>query len=229
MVGEFLGSAAGALPLGETVSPRIWVWEVDLPRAEEVIDERTGEAAEVPVTLAEGDECGATDASEEEEDEEEEEEEPPPTPAARFHWLGRVLVLLGAACIVVGAAWVFFNWTTMRQCSAATTGILAGYGLRYSESPPADFPLPQQWIVFTAGYEAWYAYTAEGKTYYAKDRASERPRDRQLIHYDPLHPATKICWGVDAAPSDSRARVSNRWIPGAARAPAWIDPATELP
>jgi hypothetical protein len=36
VVGEMLGNAAGWLPVGETIAPRIWVRQVDLQRAGEV-------------------------------------------------------------------------------------------------------------------------------------------------------------------------------------------------
>ncbi len=38
VVGEYLGGAAGSLPLGEPIAPRIWVHEADLARAHQIIE-----------------------------------------------------------------------------------------------------------------------------------------------------------------------------------------------
>ena len=39
VVGELLANAAGDLPLGQTIAPRIWVREQDVASAREIIDE----------------------------------------------------------------------------------------------------------------------------------------------------------------------------------------------
>ena len=39
IVGEMLKGVAGELPLGQTIAPRVWVFENDAPRAREIIAE----------------------------------------------------------------------------------------------------------------------------------------------------------------------------------------------
>ena len=44
VVGETLQTAAGDLPLGQSLAPRIWVWEGDAGRARELIEEFTSQS-----------------------------------------------------------------------------------------------------------------------------------------------------------------------------------------
>ena len=68
VVGDFLGSGAGLLPLGETTTPRIWVSEEDVARAQGILDARIGSCrAETGGTVA-GDEYAELDALAEDED-----------------------------------------------------------------------------------------------------------------------------------------------------------------
>ena len=187
VVGEFLGSAAGSLPLGETVAPRIWVRGEDAVRAREIIDERISRPCQNLNAFAECDEYDETDAASEE-------ESPAPASAVGRRWLGRSLVLAGFACVLIGAVWAWLNWMTMRECSAATEGVLVGYEQHYSSysPPPPEIPLPREPVTFSTWYEARYAFVVEGKKYYSWNRVREPTLDRVPIHYDPRHPATNF-------------------------------------
>jgi hypothetical protein len=55
VVGEDLGNAAGSLPLGEPIAPRIWVRESDAIRAREIIDQWFKGAGSEPIEWPESD------------------------------------------------------------------------------------------------------------------------------------------------------------------------------
>jgi hypothetical protein len=188
VVGEFLGIAAGSLPLGQTTAPRILVREEDAARAQEIIGEQIDQPWQASSGHAGNDEDTETDAVSEE-------ESPPPVSGIGFRWLGQGLVLGGLACILLGAVWAGLNWRTMRECSGTTEGVLVHYRphVDFYSPPPPEIPLPREPTTFSVSYDARYAFVIKGKTFYSKkDRDSERPLGRVSIHYDPHHPATNF-------------------------------------
>jgi rubrerythrin len=56
VVGETLRTAAGDLPLGQTLAPRIWVREGDARRAREIIEECASQSHQESDEFAEDDE-----------------------------------------------------------------------------------------------------------------------------------------------------------------------------
>ena len=166
VVGDDLGIAAGGLPLGESIAPRIWVHESDAARAREVIDQwrdRTDERA---------DRFGrrATDLPEWESPVEPEEAALPSD--VRFRFLSQGFFLAGLVCVLVGAIWAWKNSLTLSKYSATTEGRLAGMSPATSRvvSVPRDPNLPLQPIVkkpisFEFVAKVRYAYVVAGKTY----------------------------------------------------------------
>lgn len=187
IVGELLGSAAGSLPLGETVAPRIWVREADAERAREVIAEQVSQARQESATPDEWDERAEAEAASEN-------ESGLLTPRVWIRVLGQAGVLIGVAIILVGGVWAGQRWIKLRQCSAKAEGVLVRYRPHFSSyhPPPPEIPLPRQGTVFSIWYEAEYAYLVNGKTYSSVVTRSEQPVPRVPIHYDPHHPATNI-------------------------------------
>jgi hypothetical protein len=187
VVGEFLGAAAGSLPLGDTTAPRIWVREEDAARAREIIDERIAQACREPGESTAHEEYAETDAVSEEQN-------PTLASAARFRWLGHGLTLLGFVSIMSGAVWAAVNWITMHECSETTEGVFVRYEPHYFiyVPPPPEVPLPREPPDFSFWYEAQYAFVVEGKTYYSNYRDSQRAPGRIPIHYAPEHPATNF-------------------------------------
>ena len=108
VVGGALGNAAGWIPAAEA-APRIWVRESDRARAREIIDAHVNEPrAEEP----EADDLDVPEDAEEPFEDGDLGEEPveaveeggePPAFAKRSGAIARVLCILGAACIVLGA------------------------------------------------------------------------------------------------------------------------------
>ena len=187
VVGESLETAAGALPLGETVAPRIWVREEDAARAREIVDEWRRQTPEGFDEPDEPDEPSELDATSEEEDTR-------PAAGARFSWLRRILTILGLACIVVGAVWAGYRWMMIHTYSATAEGVLAGYQTRSStrRPPPSEIPLPRERPTFSVWYELHYAFDVDGQTYDAVVETREPMARRVPIHYDPDRPENNL-------------------------------------
>jgi len=187
VVGEFLATAAGWLPLGETIAPRIWVREEDEARARAIIDQQIDRPRQKAREYAERNEPAEVKAGSEE-------ERPPLAFAIRFRWLGQVLSIVGLACVLCGTSWALLNWAMMRQYSGTTQGTLVRYRprLHVSNGPSPEIPLPSQPATIYTTYEAQYAFVVQGKTYYSKDTEDRQLLHHVPIHYDPHHPATNF-------------------------------------
>jgi len=177
IVGESLGNAAGWLPLGETVAPRVWVREEDAARAREIIDERIGQPCQELSSLAEDEEGGVPRASD-----------------VRFRWLSQGLLLIGLACILFGSVWAWYAWMTMHKYAGTTEGVVVDYQWHYSvdSNPTSEIPIPRVPPTLSVWYEVQYAFVVNGKTYYSVDPHCEQVVDRMPIHYDPHDPATNV-------------------------------------
>jgi hypothetical protein len=186
IVGETLGNAAGGLPLGETIAPRIWVREEDAARAREIIDEQARGVGWQWSPLAEENEQAELDTASEEGG-------TPRVSDVRSRRLGRGLSLIGAACILLGAALAWHNWMTWHKYTAAAEGVAVQYQKHYSfdSRPTSDLPVPRA-PAFSVWYEVQYAFVVNGKTYYSVDPHCQRLVWRIPVHYDPRDPAANI-------------------------------------
>ena len=115
VVGEGLANmAGGGLPVGEAISPRIWVREDDLARACEILRQRQ----DTPQ-----DESGAWREDDEDQESESGDKEEGPLPSdVRFGFLSQGFGIAGLICMVVGSVWAWQNGTTLSQYSATTIG-----------------------------------------------------------------------------------------------------------
>lgn len=177
IVGEPLGSAAGGLPLGETLVPRIWVREGDAARACEIIDEE--KKMRPPAKLRDARKKRAPGRRER---------------ARRVRWASRSLAVVGGVCIAVGAVWAWCAWTTMRRYAATTEGVAVSYQERFSTISPRqpEFPLPRQYPTFSHWYEVEYAFDVGGTTYYSVAPDCQEVVAQIPIHYDPRDPAQNV-------------------------------------
>ena len=210
IVGEGLGGAAGGLPFGQTIAPRIWVREGDAGRAREIIDDcmrRASQDWDQPAELAqvvEGDVQNAAvlEAELEPELEPEEElvdeadgdleEETPVASGVRFGWLNPVFVVAGVGCILGGAAWAASNWTALREYPATTEGRLVEHQKEVDTPRPSpgefNVRVPRTRRATSDHYYLEYEFVVDGKTYRAVVREASFKNPRMLIHYDPDHP-----------------------------------------
>jgi hypothetical protein len=176
VVGDILGNAAGSLPLGEPIAPRIWVWETNVARAQEIIEEWTSQPHDQWGDLVEGAEQS------------EAEEDAVPSSAVGFHVLSEGLVIAGTACILWGALWAWHSWMTARKYQETTEGVLVAWEPHYSGSyyfPPPDTPVPRFRLAPLVCYDLKYRFVIDGKTYSYVVRASAILGRRMPIHYDP--------------------------------------------
>ncbi len=207
IVGEDLGGAAGGLPLGTVIAPRIWVREGDAGRAREIIEEwtsqprqdwsRPAECAEVAESDAQNEvemEAELEPESEEElEDEIGEEPEEEDTAIAsdiRFGWFSPVS-MLAAACILGGVLWAALNWITIREYPAMAEGRLVEHRMHFHTTRlPGDenLLLPHPRFAGSIRYDLQYAFVVDGKTYYARVHDGNLGNTQTLIHYDPRQP-----------------------------------------
>ena len=194
VVGEFLGSAAGSLPLGETTTPRIWVHAENLTRAQKIIDEQMDRLGQETSALSESDENTESDIVPDG-------ESPPAASGAGGRWLGQGLVLLGLACIAVGAIWAGLNWATLRDFPGTAQGVLVAWERQFSthSSPPPEIPFRRDpTITSSTCYVAEYSFIVKGKTYYSKFRTGWLIHRHRLIHYDPRQPTRNFVGSVTA-------------------------------
>jgi hypothetical protein len=197
VVGEGLGVAAGGLALGENVSPRIWVHERDLARAQEVIEQWRTRQTNEPVELP-----GSETPPESERPVEAEYAELPSDVRLRF--LSQGFFIAGSVCILIGAVWAWGNSMKLSTCSATTVGRLSRTQL--GDVKPASLPAPserdlppgpvkQQW---SFSLNAEYVYVVNGQRYYAHitvDHRDEAP-DQIAIRYDPHDPLTNVIGSI---------------------------------
>lgn len=181
IVGDFLGGAAGGLPLGESIAPRIWVLEDDVDHAREIVDRWN---AERRTTLAEWPE---SDGPAEWETPAEPESEDAPLPSdERFHFLGQGFYIAGVVCILVSAAWAWKNQTILSKHSATVAGRKADASRRY--------------VFDDKTYDTqFYVYVVDDKTYYAGLKRVYDPPSEVTILYDPNDPADSVI-GLIAPP-----------------------------
>jgi len=199
VVGEMLGNAAGWLPLGQTIAPRIWIRQGDLQRAQEVcavfVEDRGDEP---PVEAAEelggdgepeiqGEESSA--AASEEDDE-----------TGRFAADGKglplatnVLGLLGFAAFCAGLLYACYWWVSAWGYAASAEAPLMGWSFgSLSPGVPAthELPVPGRHNFGDARIriDVRYAYVVDGKEYFVDLRDQRDPPDQITVYYDPSNP-----------------------------------------
>ncbi len=186
IVGDQLGSAAGCLPLGEALEPRIWVRESDVKRAREIIQEWTNQPQPQWNWPPQTDEV-----------EEPESEDMPKKSCGRFNWLCQGCAIVGAASILIGTLWALCNWATISKYPETAEGVLVG-GKRHFESHPTqpfdkNIPIPRrQAYSLSVRYELQYGFVVDGKAYYATDQNGNIDNRHVPIHYDPQDPEQNV-------------------------------------
>jgi hypothetical protein len=188
VAGGSLANAAGGLPFGETIAPRVWVRESDVMRAREILDRRRAESGKGLADWPESDGRPEWETPVEPED--------GPLPSdRRFGFLNQGFYIAGLACVVYGSIWAWQNGIVLSTFSATTTGRLAGSSFGGMKSVPVpggpDQPARQRpAIVFLQNVQ--YAYIVDKKTYYAEVRTFDTAPARVIIHYDPRDPSKYI-------------------------------------
>jgi hypothetical protein len=188
IVGEQLGNAAGCLPLGETLAPRIWVREGDATRAREIIEEWISQPRQEWGESLESDDQG--------EIEEEPEKDTPLAPGVQLRRLGQGFVIVGVVCILVGIVWACLNWMTLHKFQGMAEGVLVG-GRPHTESdiPTAsddNIPGPRRQPSFSVRYELQYEFVVEGRAYYILVQDGNIDDRRVPIHYDLHNPERNL-------------------------------------
>jgi hypothetical protein len=168
VAGEVLGNAAGGLPCGEPIAPRIWVGEGEVVRARQIVSRWRAESQSEPAEWPEDSEAPEWQASGVQE---EQPETTPPTDGGST--LSGGLVIAGVVCILIGAGWAMHNSVTLSKYSATTEG---------------------RRIVSrrSASQDGRYGYMVSGKKYEAVIKKAMDPPPEVTIRYDPDHPADHI-------------------------------------
>jgi hypothetical protein len=173
VVGDFLGGAAGGLPLGEATSPRVWVHQSDQARAREVIAQWQKEQGDRAGQWPEGEGTppweipAAPEAAESE------------PSGFRYRFLSEGFWFAAVICVLAGGYWAWHNWMTLAKYSAvAEARRVAG----------------SQWR-----NTARYAYQSGGTTNYVEWSGWQRPPARLSICYDPNDP-DKLIIGLPTPP-----------------------------
>ena len=184
VVGEVLGNAAGSLPLGEPIAPRIWVRQSDAIRAREIIDQWFKGAGTEPIEWSENDGLPEWETSAEQ-------EEGVLPSDERFRFLSQGFFIVGLTCILIGMVWAWGNWMTLSEFSATADGQRVDVDRGHWKTVPMpggrDQPLGR--LLFHSFSEnAIYAYVVDHKVYYVNVNATKEVPDHILIHYDPHDP-----------------------------------------
>jgi Putative prokaryotic signal transducing protein len=188
VVGETLANAAGWLPPGEVVAPRVWVLQSQEALAREVLEEwrtepETREAADL---LPKADE--PLDA------------EMLATPELeRPGYISQAMVAVAILCVFLGAWRAISLGEDYRPNWATTRGVLVdsgidGFRFHYG-APPLDLPIPRH--LRTRGdwsftHRASYLYTIDGTKYRLNLHGCEWPARWLMIRYDPQQPADSV-------------------------------------
>jgi hypothetical protein len=189
VVGEALGGAAGCVPLGETIAPRIWVRAGDARRAREVVEEWAKQPHEDDADLLDDEQI---------EDDEELDEDVEPLPSdARFRWLSQGFFIAGLACILFGSVWALQNWMTLHSYQGMAEGRLADFTPRFHANlgAPLDenIPIPRQKPRLSFAYDARYVFVACNRmTYYAEVHDAGDVDNPMPVLYDLQHPERNI-------------------------------------
>ncbi len=203
VVGEGPGVAAGGLALGEDVSPRIWVYESDLARAQEVIEQWRSPHPREPVELPESEITAGSEMPAEGETPVEAEYAELPSDA-RLRFLSQGFFIAGALCVLIGALWAWRNSTALSVYSGTATGQLAHVRLgevklvapsRSRDVPPGNLGAAPS---FRETYIAEYSFGVNRKAYTATLKVDDRHGAPQqvMIRYDPQQPASNIVGSV---------------------------------
>ncbi len=171
VVGEILGAAAGGLPLGEAIAPRVWALEDDAVRAREIIARWRSERETGPI------EWPGTDAPPEWETPAEVDEGPLPSDV-RFRFLSEGFWIAGGLCIVIGGLWAWQNWRTLSSHPATADGRLIGIHWRDLDTPDK--------------IDSGYAYFVGHKKYFTGITNARNTPFHAPIYYDPGNPAEGI-------------------------------------
>ncbi len=184
VVGDVLGNAAGGLPLGETIAPRVWVRESDAARAQEAIDRWLNDQETNPT------EWPQSDTQPEWEETAEPEEGPLPSDV-KFRFLSEVFYIIGMFFILLGIYWACQNWLILSGYSATTSGqwIDDRYvGVKHLSNLGSDGLPIRKPHELTYAYRPLYVYVVGSKTYTAQGNDTGSVLDRVPIHYKPDRP-----------------------------------------
>lgn len=183
IVGDVLGNVAGGVPLGEPVTPRIWVRERDRRRALELLDQ-------TPET-----ELGVDEDQEDAEAETVDELDDLETPSSRrFDFLSQGFYIVALVCVIAGASWAWRNQTMLSMYSATTEGQYAGYRRSGEEVVyiPNALDSSSNRVSFRAVVDVLYEYVVDGKIYNATVRDVSTHSPSVVIHYDPNRPGDHV-------------------------------------
>ena len=121
VVGDSLANAAGKLPFGEPIAPRVWVRESDAARAREVLARRVAESRNEFADWPESEGTPQWEVPGEPEEGE--------LPSdRRFRFLSQGFWIVGFACVVIGSLWAWQNGAILSKYSATTRGRLVNRG-----------------------------------------------------------------------------------------------------
>jgi len=193
VVGEYLGGAAGSLPLGEPIAPRIWVREADLDRARKIIEQRREQSSEpVPVEQPVGKELPEWETPAEQ-------DEGPLTSDVRYRFLSQGFFIVGLAVVLFGSVRAWQNGITLSKHSATTEGQRVGAGFSGGMAIPlpggSDQPVGRRFSYrFPTG--ALYTYVVGHTVYYAGIAHADLAPDRVTIHYNPRVPTEHVVGAV---------------------------------
>jgi len=192
VVGEMLGNAAGWLPLGQPIAPRIWVRQADLEQAQEAwaaLQEEQGVAPGVSQdeetddekVFAVSDEAGNTQPAAQDET---------GAPLA-VNSLG----VLGFAIVCGSVLYAYVCLADEASYSERTKAALTGWEMHFSRkvtlSPRRELPVFGLWRMFefSWSYDAHYTYLANGDEYSAILTDQISPPPAITVRYDPRGPA----------------------------------------
>lgn len=188
IVGDVLGNAAGGLPLGETIAPRVWVRQSDAARAREVIDRWLDDQETNPV------EWPRSDTQPEWEETAEPEEDALPSDE-RFRFLSQGFYIIGGVCILVGTYWAWQNGIILSEYSATTSGQWIDdriVDVKSTSTPgSSDFPFRKS-LSYVLVKRPQYVYVVGSETYHAQGNDTESVLDRVPIHYKPDRPCEYV-------------------------------------
>jgi len=188
IVNDGLGIAAGGVPFGEPIAPRIWVRESEAAHAREVIEQWQEQQENEPI------EFPGSEGSPERGEPIEAEYAALPSDV-RFRFLSQGFFIAGLVCILAGAIWAWKNSMTLSMYSGTAVGraIDVSRYWRHNTSMPGG---PGQRLGCVSRVAVQYAYVVDAHLYHAQVDDAEGDIYHVPIHYDPHNPAQHVVGSI---------------------------------
>lgn len=176
VIGSEVRQTEGSVPEGGVTLPRVCVHEQDMEEAARLIEQWLSEKAD------------RDDLANESDRDDQEDDETAPAEVEGMSALGKLLMLFGLGCILLGASFAWSNYQELQKCSGFTEASRVQPWIRIVPPlhPETNLPMP---------VDVSYEYQVNGQKYSAMLAKASNPNDAPAtvpIHYNPGNPGEHL-------------------------------------